>query len=62
MIEITEQEFIDNLDSYDFFRRYGNPVKFNVDGRYLVAMSCELYESLFGKMDLPVFFGKGEEE
>ena len=39
MVEITEQEFIDNLDSDDFFRRYGNPVKFNADGRYLVAMS-----------------------
>ena len=42
MVEITEQEFIDNLDSDDFFRRYGNPVKFNEDGRYLVAMSFEL--------------------
>ena len=48
MVEITEQEFIDNLDSDDFFRRYGNPVKFNADGRYLVAMSFELYERLFG--------------
>ena len=57
-----EQEFIDNLDSDDFFRRYGNPVKFNADGRYLVAMSFELYERLFGKLDLPDILGEGKEE
>lgn len=62
MVEITEQEFIDNLDSDDFFRRYGNPVKFNADGRYLVAMSFELYERLFGKLDLPDILGEGKEE
>ena len=62
MVEITEQEFIDNLDSDDFFRRYGNPVKFNADGRYLVAMSFELYERLFGKLDLPDMLGEGKEE
>ena len=62
MVEITEQEFIDNLDSDDFFRQYGNPVKFNADGRYLVAMSFELYERLFGKIDLPDILGEGKEE
>ena len=62
MVEITEQEFIDNLDSDDFFRRYGNPVKFNADGRYLVAMSFELYERLFWKLDLPDILGEGKEE
>lgn len=62
MVEITEQEFIDNLDSDDFFRRYGNPVKFNADGRYLVAMSFELYERLFGKLDLPDILGEGKEK
>ena len=62
MVEITEQEFIDNLDSDDFFRRYGNPVKFNADGRYLVAMSFELYERLFRKLDLPDILGGGKEK
>ena len=40
----------------------GNPVKFNEDGRYLVAMSFELYERLFGKLDLPDILGEGKEE
>jgi len=62
MVEITEQEFVDNLDSEDFFRQYGNPVKFNTDGRYLVAMSFELYERLFGKLKLPKLFENGKEK
>lgn len=33
-----------------FFRRFGNPVKF--DDEKLVLMSFELYERLFGKVDL----------
>ena len=52
MIEITMDELFENLDSDDFCRRYGNPVKVRVQNGYVAVMAFELFERLFGKVDL----------
>ena len=52
MIEITPEELMGNLDSDDFCRRFGNPVKVRTENGYIVVMAFELYERLFGKVDL----------
>ena len=49
MIEITPEELMGNLD---FCRRFGNPVKVRTENGYIVVMAFELYERLFGKVDL----------
>lgn len=52
MIEITMDELFENLDSDDFCRRYGNPVKVRVQNGYVAVMAFELFERLYGKVDL----------
>ena len=52
MIEITMDELFENLDSDDFCRRYGNPVKVRTQNGYVAVMAFELFERLFGKVDL----------
>ena len=52
MIEITPEELMENLDSDDFCRKFGNPVKVRTENGYMVVMAFELYERLFGKGDL----------
>ena len=50
--EIFPSEMIDNILSDEFFKRFGNPVKMKTDDGYIVLLSFELYERLFGKVDL----------
>lgn len=52
MIEITMNELFENLDSDDFCRKYGNPVKVRTQNGYVAVMAFELFERLFGKVDL----------
>lgn len=49
--EISIKELADNIESEDFSRRFGNPVKVKCRERYVVLLSFELYERLFGKVD-----------
>lgn len=50
--EISPSVMIDNILSDEFFKRFGNPVKMKTDDGYIVLLSFELYERLFGKVDL----------
>ena len=50
--EISIQELADNIEFEDFSRNFGNPVKVKCGERCVVLMSFELYEHLFGKVDL----------
>lgn len=52
MIEITEQEFIDNIDSDDFCARFGNPVQIRTASGCFVCISFALYGRLFGEQEL----------
>ena len=42
MIEVTPAELMGNLDSDDFCRRFGNPVKVRTENGYIVVSSNEL--------------------
>ena len=50
--EITIKELAENIESDDFCRRYGNPVMFKTETGYKVVVSFELYERLYGKVNL----------
>ena len=50
--EISINELADNIDSEDFYRRFGNPVMTRFGETSAVLLSFELYERLFGKVDL----------
>lgn len=50
--EISIKELADNIESEEFCRHFGNPVKVKCGERYVVLLSFELYERLFGKVDL----------
>ncbi len=50
--EISSRELIEKLDSDDFYKVYGNPVKCKIFDKDKIFMSFDLYERLFGKVDL----------
>ena len=50
--EISSRELIEKFDSDDFYKVYGNPVKCKIFDTDRIFMSSELYERLFGKVDL----------
>lgn len=50
--EISSRELIEKFDSDDFYKVYGNPVKCKIFGTDRILMSFDLYERLFGKVDL----------
>ena len=50
--EISSNELIAKLDSEDFYKVYGNPVKCKIIDKDKILMSFELYERLFGTVDL----------
>ena len=50
--EISSRELIEKFDSDDFYKVYGNPVKCKIFDKNKIFMSFDLYERLFGKVDL----------
>ena len=50
--EISSGELIEKFDSDDFYKVYGNPVKCKIFDKDKIFMSFDLYERLFGKVDL----------
>ena len=50
--EISSRELIEKLDSDDFYKVYGNPIKCKIFDKDKIFMSFNLYERLFGKVDL----------
>ena len=50
--EISSRELIEKFDSGDFYKVYGNPVKCKIFDENKIFMSFDLYERLFGKVDL----------
>lgn len=51
---ISAEEFAEHIEEENFFLRYGNPVRiFTEDGHECLCIAIELYERLFGKVDLP---------
>lgn len=50
LLSVSKREIIDNIKEDNFFRLFGNPVQIENDGVGL--MSFELYERLFGTVDL----------
>ncbi|GEM_PF-792678 len=50
--EISTRELIEKFDSDDFYKVYGNPVTCKIFDTDRILMSFDLYERLFGKVDL----------
>ena len=50
--EISFSELIEKLESDDFYKLYVNPVKCKIFDTDRILMSFDLYERLFGKVDL----------
>ena len=50
--EISSSELMEKLESDDFYKLYGNPVKCKIFDTDRILMSFDLYERLFGKVDL----------
>ena len=51
---ISAEEFAEHIEEEDFFLRYGNPVRiFSENGHEYLCIAIELYERLFGKVELP---------
>ena len=50
--EISSRELIEKFDSDDFYKVYRNPVKCKLFDTDRILMSFDLYERLFGKVDL----------
>ena len=50
--EISSIELIEKLESDDFYKLYGNPVKCKIFDTDRILMSFDLYERLFGKVNL----------
>lgn len=50
--EISTRELIEKFDSDDFYKVYRNPVKCKLFDTDRILMSFDLYERLFGKVDL----------
>jgi hypothetical protein len=50
--EISINELIAKLDSEDFYKEYGNPVRCKIFDTDKILLSFDLYERLFGKVDI----------
>ena len=50
--KISINELIAKLDSEEFYKEYGNPVRCKMFDKNKIFMSFDLYERLFGKVDL----------
>lgn len=52
MPEISEEEFVANIERDDFCRRYGNPVRIREkNGDSLVCMAIEYYERMMQRLE-----------
>ena len=51
---ISAEEFAEHIEEDDFFLKYGNPARiFTKDGHEYLCIAIELYERLFGKVEIP---------
>lgn len=51
---LTEEEFVNNFEAEDFFRKYGNPVIIRTkSGESTVVVSAELYDRMAERCGLP---------
>ena len=50
--EISSSELIEKLESDDFYKLYGNPVKCKIFDKDKIFMSFDLYERLFGEVNI----------
>ncbi len=50
--EISINELIAKLDSEEFYKEYGNPVRCKIFDTDRILLSFDLYERVFGKVDI----------
>lgn len=50
--EISINELIAKLDSEEFYKEYGNPVRCKIFDTDKILLSFDLYERVFGKVDI----------
>lgn len=51
---LTEDEFVENIDKDDFFRRFGNPAVIQTkSGERCIVLSAELYDRMAELCDRP---------
>jgi hypothetical protein len=50
--EININELIAKLDSEEFYKEYGNPVRCKIFDTDKILLSFDLYERVFGKVDI----------
>ncbi len=50
--EININELIAKLDSADFYKEYGNPVRCKIFNTDRILLAFDLYERLFGEVDI----------
>ena len=50
--EISINELIAKLETEDFYKEYGNPVRCKIFDTDKILLSFDLYERLFGKVDI----------
>ena len=51
---ISAEAFAEHIEEEDFFLRYGNPVCTSTEnGHEYLCIAIELYERLYGKVELP---------
>ena len=51
---LSEDEFVENIDKDDFFRRFGNPAMIHTKmGERCIVLSAELYDRMAELCDRP---------
>ena len=51
---LTEDEFIENIESENFFRKFGNPAIIRTkEGESFIVLSAELYDRMAELCDFP---------
>lgn len=51
---LTEDEFVENIESEKFFRRFGNPAIIRTkSGESIIVLSAELYDRIAELCDFP---------
>lgn len=51
---LTEDEFVENIDKDDFFRKFGNPAVIHTNvGERCIVLSVELYDRMAELCGLP---------
>ncbi len=51
---ISAEEFAEHIEEENFPVLYGNPVRiFTKNGREFICLTIELYERMFGTVDMP---------